>query len=223
MLRRAGAQTIPDVRSIVARVSAVTIWERVPRHDCVRSTYYDERGVRKPAMFLSPYQALISALLLLDNVQRFSLGGAAHRTRREGSAAGDRAGKRKTCWTKPLAQAPGLWAFNEPGSLVRAHDWGFRFGGLAPFGTSTGPSSCQRRRRVTPALRTGAPTTQAAQASRPRSGGRFGFARFGRSVGAHDVSGSDWQILARAMQPITTMMPVWQCGHSRNECPVSAS
>ena len=40
---------------------------------------------------------------------------------------------------------------------------------------------------------------------------------------AHDVSGSDWQILARAMQPITTMMPVWQCGHSRNECPVNTS
>ncbi len=169
------------------------------------------------------YPELKSSTLVPDNVQRFSLGGAAHRTRREGSAAGDRAGKRKTCWTKPLAQAPGLWAFNEPGSLVRAHDWGFRFGGLAPFGTSTGLSSCQRRRRVTPALRTGAPTTQAAQASRPRSGGRFCFARFGRPVGAHDVSGSDWQILARAMQPITTMMPVWQCGHSRNECPVSAS
>ena len=40
---------------------------------------------------------------------------------------------------------------------------------------------------------------------------------------AHDVSGTDWQILALSMQPITTMMPVWQCGHSRNECPVSTS
>ncbi len=37
----------------------------------------------------------------------------------------------------------------------------------------------------------------------------------------HDVSGTGRQILACAMQSITTMMPVWQCGHSRNDCPVS--
>jgi hypothetical protein len=37
----------------------------------------------------------------------------------------------------------------------------------------------------------------------------------------HDVSGTGRQILERAMQSITTMMPVWQCGHSRNDCPVS--
>ena len=39
----------------------------------------------------------------------------------------------------------------------------------------------------------------------------------------HDVSGTGWQILGRAMQSITTMVPVWQCGHSRNDRPVSAS
>jgi hypothetical protein len=100
---------------------------------------------------------------------------------------------------------------------------GFPFGGLAPFGTSTGLSSCQRRLRPTLAPRTDAPATQAAQASRPRSGGWFRFVRFGRSVWAHDVSGTDWQILALSMQPMTTIMPVWQCGHSRNECPVSIS
>jgi hypothetical protein len=33
----------------------------------------------------------------------------------------------------------------------------------------------------------------------------------------HDVSRTGWQILGRAMQSITTMMPVWQCGHSRND------
>ena len=27
----------------------------------------------------------------------------------------------------------------------------------------------------------------------------------------------------RATGPITVMLPVWQCGHSRNDCPVSAS
>jgi hypothetical protein len=159
-----------------------------------------------------------------DNVERFSLGGAAHELQSEGTAAGVRAGKRKTCWAKPLPQAPGLWAFliALDRLAVRAIG-GFPFGGLAPFGTSTGLSSCPRRLRLTLAPRTGAPTTQAAQASRPRSGGRFCFARFGRSVWAHDVSGTDWQILALSMQPVTTIMPVWQCGHSRNECPVSTS
>lgn len=39
----------------------------------------------------------------------------------------------------------------------------------------------------------------------------------------HDVFGTGWQIVGRAMQSITTMMPVWQCGHSRNDRPVSAS
>ena len=37
------------------------------------------------------------------------------------------------------------------------------------------------------------------------------------------VSGTGWQILGAAIQSITTMMPVWQCGHSRNDWPVSAS
>jgi hypothetical protein len=40
---------------------------------------------------------------------------------------------------------------------------------------------------------------------------------------AHDVSGTGRQISGRAMQPITTMMPVRQCGHSRNDCPVITS
>jgi hypothetical protein len=163
------------------------------------------------------------ALLFLITYSVFRLAARRTELRAKARLLESRAGKRKTCWTKPLAQAPGLWAFNEPGWLGGAHDWGFRFGGLAPFEISTGLSSCQRRRRVTPAPPTGAPTTQAAQASRPRSGGRFCFARLGRSIWAHDVSGTDWQILARSMQPITTMMPVWQWGHSRNECPVSTS
>jgi hypothetical protein len=40
---------------------------------------------------------------------------------------------------------------------------------------------------------------------------------------AHDVSGTGRQTSGRAMQPITTMMPVRQCGHSRNDCPVITS
>jgi len=57
---------------------------------------------------------------LPHNVKRFSLGGAAHRSPRGGSAIGIRAGKRKTCWTKPLAPAPSLWALNAAGSLAGA-------------------------------------------------------------------------------------------------------
>jgi hypothetical protein len=45
----------------------------------------------------------------------------------------------------------------------------------------------------------------------------------GAAIPGHDVSGTGWQILGRAMQSITTMMPVWQCGHSRNDFPVSAA
>jgi hypothetical protein len=45
----------------------------------------------------------------------------------------------------------------------------------------------------------------------------------GMPIVDHDVSGTGWQTLGRAMQSITTMVPVWQCGHSRNDCPVNAS
>jgi hypothetical protein len=36
-------------------------------------------------------------------------------------------------------------------------------------------------------------------------------------VRGHDVSGTAGQTLGRAMQSTTTMMPVWQCGHSRDD------
>ena len=45
----------------------------------------------------------------------------------------------------------------------------------------------------------------------------------GTPVVGHDVSGTDSQTLVRAMQPSTIMIPVWQCGHSRNDRPVRAS
>ena len=61
------------------------------------------------------------------------------------------------------------------------------------------------------------------RASASRSGGRFRLHAVGTPISGHDVSGTGWQTLGRAMQSITTMMPVWQCGHSRNDCPVSAS
>jgi hypothetical protein len=51
---------------------------------------------------------------ILDNEERFSLGGAAHKSLREDSYARIRAGERKTCWTKPRSGWEGLWALNAP-------------------------------------------------------------------------------------------------------------
>jgi len=45
----------------------------------------------------------------------------------------------------------------------------------------------------------------------------------GTSIWGHDVSGTGRQTFGLSMQSITTMMPVWQCGHARNDRPVSAS
>jgi hypothetical protein len=45
----------------------------------------------------------------------------------------------------------------------------------------------------------------------------------GAPIPGHDVSGTDWQTLGGAMQSITTIVPVWQRGHARNDSPVNAS
>jgi hypothetical protein len=53
------------------------------------------------------------------NVQRFSLGGAAHRSLRC-IRGWIRAGERKTCWAKPRPRTVGLWALNAAGSFADA-------------------------------------------------------------------------------------------------------
>src|ERR1700734_3516032 len=50
------------------------------------------------------------------NVQRFSLGGAAHRRRRRSPVTWVRAGEGKTVWTKPHPTPRALWALNPAGS-----------------------------------------------------------------------------------------------------------
>jgi hypothetical protein len=45
----------------------------------------------------------------------------------------------------------------------------------------------------------------------------------GTSILDHDVFGTGWQTMGRAMQSITIIVPVWQCGHSRKDRPVSIS
>jgi hypothetical protein len=42
-------------------------------------------------------------------------------------------------------------------------------------------------------------------------------------IPGHDVSGPVSQTVSRTMQPITTIMPLLQCGHWRRDRPVSAS
>ena len=51
--------------------------------------------------------------LTCDNEQRFSLGGVGHELPQRDTRCGDRAGKRKTYWTKPRPPAVRLWALND--------------------------------------------------------------------------------------------------------------
>jgi hypothetical protein len=74
---------------------------------------------------------LIDLCRAQHNVQRFSLGGAAHRPPHQDPTAGIRAGERKTCWAKPLPLSAGLWALNTAGSFAGAvpGPFGLRFEG----------------------------------------------------------------------------------------------
>ena len=82
----------------------------------------------------------LPSYLTHDNVERFSLGGAARRPLRVDSTGGMRAGERKTGWTKPLPPSPGLWALNAPGRLLVGHR-GIPGGGLEAFAVPTRLSS----------------------------------------------------------------------------------
>jgi hypothetical protein len=139
-----------------------------------------------------------------------------------GFAAGIRAGERKTCCAKPPPGSPGLWVLNAAACFAGApsgHSGGRQIG----IGRDKRPSGD----RYNPDLA----TWRAFSDVRGRFGASvvtpFGWAvRFcgvGTLIAGHDVSGIGWQNLGRAMQSITTMVPVWQCGHSRNDCPVRAS
>src|SRR5947199_10375801 len=57
----------------------------------------------------------------------------------------------------------------------------------------------------------GAPLVVGGRASAFRFSGRYGVSGVGILLLGHEVSGTDWQILGRAMLSITTMVPVWQC------------
>jgi hypothetical protein len=115
-----------------------------------------------------------------------------------------------------------LWAFNGPRWYRSAPLRGVAAGRLGAFATATRPAICQLGLDLTdwagrwdrngargPSVRTPMPRTVRLHA-------------VATSIRAHDVFGTSTQLSGRATHPITTMMPVWQCGHSRNDCPVSA-
>jgi hypothetical protein len=113
------------VRYVGEAIAACVAPTRAEAEDLAATVRVDYRPLH--AVMDALTECTSSAALVHEyfgNEERFSLDGATHGTLREGSAAGDRAGKRKTCWTKPLPQAPGLWAFNCLGSLCSVHDWG---------------------------------------------------------------------------------------------------
>ena len=150
---------------------------------------------------------------------------AARRTGRSvrDSVAGIRAGERKTCCAKPLPRPPGLWVLNAAPPFAdapsgqsdratgrhRLHQTSLRAiikTGIWLLGPRSAASVGRRGASV---------ATPIWRAVRPHA--------VGTPIPGHDVSGTGWQILGGAIQSITTMMPVWQCGHSRNDWPVSAS
>ena len=166
--------------------------------------------------------SILRSASICDNEERFSLGGAAHRPPRECSAVGGRAGERKTDWTKPLPP-PGLWVLNTPGCFAGAPSGHAGRGGRERFVAATRHRSDQNSRDLTvwPRFRHASGPdghnipTPVWRAVRLHA--------IGTSILGHDVSGTGQQTLGLAMQSITTMMPVWQCGHSRKDRPVSAS
>jgi hypothetical protein len=77
------------------------------------------------------------------------------------------------------------------------------------------------RRRSAPAIPAVHSAREVAAAEHPRPDLAGKAVRAVRTpMPGHDVSGTDRQTLGRAMQSTTTMMPLRQCGHFRNDCPV---
>jgi hypothetical protein len=96
-------------------------------------------------------------------------------------------------------------------------------GGLVPFAASVRPWIDQHCVEfATSSLRRDAnsPLGASDRALFPQA---LYFRADGTSIQGHDVSGIAWQTVNRAMEAITTITPVRQCGHSRNDRPVSAS
>jgi hypothetical protein len=95
--------------------------------------------------------------------------------------------------------------------------------GWEPFAAAIRPSNSQHGRDVTIwPLHRRLDALRAASFPDPASRG-LRLRAVGTPVSDHDVSGTGWQSLGRLTQPITTMMPVWQHGHSLKDRPVSAS
>ena len=122
------------------------------------------------------------------------------------SAAGMRAGERKTGWTKPLPPSPGLWALNAPGLFLMGHR-GVPDGGLEPFAVPTRLSSGQHSLDLTVwPSRGNADGTCGASVPAPACRA-LRVCVLGTSLLGHDVSKTGRQTVGRMMLSITTMVP----------------
>jgi hypothetical protein len=147
-----------------------------------------------------------SVIVTHDNVERFSLAGAAHGFFGRESAAGVRAGERKTGWTRPHPRIPRLWALNGPGYFVGIES-DVRAGGLAQSVPPAEPLKDRlclewdvRSRSARALWRCGASVCTS-------TCWPVWWRALMSPVLGHDVSGTGWQTMRMGMQSITTMMP----------------
>jgi hypothetical protein len=90
-----------------------------------------------------------------------------------GPATGGRAGRQKTCWTKPLPQAAGLWALNGAESSRSVRDRRFPFDASVPIRMLTRFPDRRRGMYLAVALGISLPTARATQARPSQYDGRF--------------------------------------------------
>jgi hypothetical protein len=158
----------------------------------------------------------------MNNVQRFLLGGAGHglsaraplpgsapvSEKRVGLSRGPRPHGYGCLMAQPWLETDAIEAF-PPVGIVR--DANQAFPSCRQGLDLTSRAGCFHPNRVrSPSV--GNPISRAVRLRTMETSGL-----------AHDVSGTGRQIPGRTMQPITTMMPVRQCGHSCNDFPVSTS
>jgi hypothetical protein len=137
LARSDGGQDVSQIRLIGVVCGNMEFCAATVREQARRTKVHSEFGSQRRRSFASRYCQKHPGLVMSraymaqvgfprrDNVERFSLGGAAHWLRRKDSAAEVRAGERKTYWANPLA--PQLW--QSPGDARRRVSSGWRVSG----------------------------------------------------------------------------------------------
>jgi len=116
---------------------------------------------------------------------------------------------------------PGLWALNAARSFAGVPS-GHPDSGLKARAAAVGPFEPSLQRGSDRLARLRGPRVAVAAQAAPRPTWRaIRLHAVGPLIRGHDVSGTGWQIVGRAMRSITTIVPTWQCGHCRRDCPVN--